>query len=95
MARQTEPLELVVGDVLELRKPHPCGSLTWTVTGLGADIRMKCDGCGRRVLLPRRTVEKRMKRFIKRGPAVELARQLLEEEGQANEALADRSAPAK
>lgn len=93
MTRRTEPLELVVGDVLELRKPHPCGSLEWTVTGLGADIRMKCNGCGRRVLLPRRTVEKRMKRFSARGPAVELARQLLEHETQAEEALTDRRTP--
>lgn len=78
MSRRTEPLELVVGDVLELRKPHPCGSHTWTVTGLGADIRLKCVGCGRRVLLPRRTLEKRVKRFVARGPAVELARQIMD-----------------
>jgi hypothetical protein len=77
MSRRTSPLELVVGDVLELRKPHPCGSFNWTVTGLGADIRMKCNGCGRRVLLPRRTLEKRVKRFVERGPAFELAQQLL------------------
>ena len=77
MARSATPLELVVGDVLELRKPHPCGSYVWTVTGLGADIRLKCNGCGRRVLLPRRTLEKRIKRFVARGPAFELAEQLL------------------
>ena len=72
------PLELVVGDVLELRKAHPCGSHIWTVTGLGADIRLKCAGCGRRVLLPRRQLEKRVRRFVERGPAIELARQLTE-----------------
>lgn len=76
MARP-EPLQLVVGDVVELRKVHPCGSHEWTVTGLGADIRMRCNGCGRRILLPRRTLEKRLKRFVSRGPAFELAEQLL------------------
>jgi hypothetical protein len=73
----TGPIELVVGDVVEMRKPHPCGSKVWTVTGLGADIRMKCDGCGRRILLPRRTFEKRLKRFVSRGPAYAIAQELL------------------
>lgn len=73
------PLEVVIGDVVELRKPHPCGSFEWTVTGLGADIRMRCNGCGRRVLLPRRTLDKRLKRFVSRGPAIELAEQILGE----------------
>lgn len=72
-----EPLQLVVGDVVELRKPHPCGSYIWRITGLGADIRMSCQGCGRRILLPRRTLEKRLKRFVERGPAIELAEELL------------------
>lgn len=78
MAR-TEPLQIVVGDVVELRKAHPCGSHEWTVTGLGADIRMRCNGCGRRILLPRRTLEKRLKRFVTRGPAFEIVEQLLEQ----------------
>lgn len=74
--RSSEPLQLVVDDVVELRKPHPCGSHEWTVTGLGADIRLRCNGCGRRILLPRRTLEKRLKRFVSRGPAFDLAEQL-------------------
>ncbi|CCF83082.1 DUF951 domain-containing protein [Nitrolancea hollandica] len=62
------PLELYLNDVLRLRKPHPCGSTDWTVVRLGADIGLRCLGCGRRVLLPRRTVEKRLKTFVSRGP---------------------------
>jgi hypothetical protein len=58
------------GDTVELRKPHPCGSYTWEVVRLGADIGLKCTTCGRRVLLPRSTVERRMKRFLERGPEV-------------------------
>jgi len=62
------PLELVLDDVVRLRKPHPCGSTDWVVVRLGADIGLRCLGCGRRVLLPRRTVEKRLKSFVSRGP---------------------------
>lgn len=62
------PLELYLEDVVRLRKPHPCGSTDWTVVRLGADIGLKCLGCGRRVLLPRRVLEKRLKTFVSRGP---------------------------
>ena len=61
------PLPLFVGDVLTLKKPHPCGSREWTVVRLGADIGMTCSGCGRRVLLPRREVERRLTGFVTRG----------------------------
>lgn len=62
------PLPLFMDDVVRLRKPHPCGSYEWVVVRLGADIGLKCLTCGRRVLLPRRTVEKRLKEFVSRGP---------------------------
>lgn len=62
------PLPLFLDDVVRLRKPHPCGSYEWVVVRLGADIGLKCTTCGRRVLLPRRTVEKRLKEFVSRGP---------------------------
>ncbi len=55
------PLDLAIGDRLKLRKPHPCGGYEWTVVRLGADIGLTCDTCGRRVLLPRRELEKRLK----------------------------------
>ncbi len=61
------PLPLFMDDVVRLRKPHPCGSYEWVVVRLGADIGLKCRTCGRRVLLPRRTVEKRLKEFVSRG----------------------------
>ncbi|HEV2129351.1 MAG TPA: DUF951 domain-containing protein [Thermomicrobiales bacterium] len=57
-----------MGDIVRLRKPHPCGSHEWEVVRLGADIGLRCQGCKRRVLLPRRTLEQRLKRFISRGP---------------------------
>jgi hypothetical protein len=60
--------DLGLGDRVRLRKPHPCGSYEWRVVRLGADIGLKCLGCGRRVLLSRSEVEKRIKMIIERGP---------------------------
>jgi hypothetical protein len=63
-----EPIPFYLDDVVRLRKPHPCGSFEWTVVRIGADIGLRCTGCQRRVLLPRRTLEKRLKTFVRRGP---------------------------
>lgn len=60
-------VELDMGDVIRLRKPHPCGGSDWVVVRLGADIGIKCLGCGRRILLPRRALSKRMKGWLRRG----------------------------
>lgn len=63
-----EPVPFFLGDIVRLRKPHPCGGYEWTVVRLGADIGLVCRTCGRRVLLPRREVERRLKVFVERGP---------------------------
>lgn len=54
--------DLKMDEILRLRKPHPCGSSDWRVVRLGADIGLKCLGCGRRILLPRRELARRMKK---------------------------------
>jgi len=59
--------DLGLNDRVRLRKPHPCGGYDWRVVRLGADIGLKCETCGRRVLLPRSEVEKRIKQVISRG----------------------------
>jgi hypothetical protein len=59
-------VEVHVGDIVRLRKPHPCGSYDWEVVRIGADIGLVCQKCGRRVLLPRGDFNKRLKTFIKR-----------------------------
>lgn len=56
--------EIRMGQVVQLRKPHPCGSDKWVVVRLGTDIGIRCLGCGRRVLLPRSTFLKRVKRWL-------------------------------
>jgi hypothetical protein len=68
-------LELLLGDVLRLRKPHPCGGSDWVVDRLGADIGITCTSCGRRLLLERRQLEERFTAFVTRGdPAATSAR---------------------
>ena len=57
-------VEIQLDDVLELKKQHPCGSKQWKVTRVGADIRLECLGCGRKVMLTRRDLKKRMKRIV-------------------------------
>lgn len=59
--------DLRMADVLRLRKAHPCGSLDWVVVRMGADIGLKCTGCGRRILLSRREVARRLKATVRRG----------------------------
>lgn len=61
-------IDFRMGDVVRLRKPHPCGGFEWEVVRLGADIGLRCRTCGRRVLLDRATLEKRLKAFVERGP---------------------------
>jgi len=61
-------LEIRLGDVVRLRKPHPCGGYDWEVVRLGADIGIRCLTCARRVLLERPVLEKRLKEFVSRGP---------------------------
>lgn len=60
-------LELRLGDVVQLRKPHACGGSEWTIVRLGADIGLRCRTCEHRVLLERPVVERRIKRFVARG----------------------------
>ena len=57
-------LGLMIGDVLQMKKPHPCGESLWTVTRLGADIGMNCQKCNRYVLLARSQVARRLKRIM-------------------------------
>jgi len=64
-------LDVRLGDRVRLRKPHPCGATTWQVVRLGADIGLVCDGCGRRVLLERADLERRLVALVERGAEAE------------------------
>jgi hypothetical protein len=56
--------DLEVDDIVRMRKPHPCGGYEWRVVRLGADIRLVCLKCGRRVILPRRDLARRAKKIL-------------------------------
>ena len=60
-------MEIRLGDVVRLKKKHPCGSYEWQVVRLGADIGIRCMQCHHRVLLERSTFERRVKSFVSRG----------------------------
>lgn len=51
-------MEIEVGDIIKMKKPHPCGSSEWRILRVGMDFRLKCMGCNHLVMLPRRQVEK-------------------------------------
>ena len=63
-------LALYLGDVLRLRRAHPCGGDAWLVDRLGADIGLRCQTCDRHVLVERRMVERRMVDFVRRGDPI-------------------------
>ena len=56
--------EYQVGDVVRMKKGHPCGANTWQVIRIGADFRIKCLQCGRSVMLPRKRFESRVKEIL-------------------------------
>jgi hypothetical protein len=60
------PMKLVVGDTVRLKKRHPCGGFEWQITRIGADIGLRCLTCGRRVMLARSKVERRIKVIVSR-----------------------------
>jgi hypothetical protein len=62
-------LEIFLGDVVRLRRRHPCGGSDWLVDRLGADIGLRCQGCQRHVLIERRVLERRLESFVSRGDA--------------------------
>ncbi|CDZ99272.1 hypothetical protein CH76_05105 [Lysinibacillus sp. BF-4] len=57
-----------LNDVVEMKKPHPCGVNAWKIIRMGADIRIKCEGCQHSVMIPRREFEKKMKKVIVAAP---------------------------
>jgi hypothetical protein len=64
---ERSPVPFLLGDVIRLRRAHPCGGATWRVDRLGADLGLRCLTCGRHVLLARPQVERRLVAFESRG----------------------------
>ena len=57
-------MDVRLGDILEMKKPHPCGSKEWLVLRVGMDFRLRCQGCGHEVMLPRSKAEKSIKKIL-------------------------------
>jgi hypothetical protein len=67
-------VELYLGDIVHLRRRHPCGGDTWLIDRLGADIGLRCETCDRHVLIERASLERRILEFVHRGdPALSAA----------------------
>ena len=56
-------MDVKIGDILTLKKPHPCGSCDWEVLRVGMDFRLRCTGCGHQLMTPRAKVEKNIKKI--------------------------------
>ncbi len=60
-------MDIQVGNIVKLKKQHPCGSHEWEVLRIGADFRIKCTGCGHQIMIPRKTLEKSVKEIKTQG----------------------------
>ena len=60
------PLDIQVGDIVRLKKQHPCGAKEWEVLRIGADFRLRCLGCGRQIMIARKLVEKNIRESRKK-----------------------------
>ena len=64
-------MDIHVNDILKMKKPHPCGSQEWLVTRVGMDFKLRCQGCGHEVMLPRNKAEKNIKKVFRDGQPME------------------------
>jgi hypothetical protein len=58
-------VKINLGDIVRLRKKHPCGSTDWEIVRVGVDVGLVCQGCQRKIMLPRGTFNKRLKTILK------------------------------
>jgi hypothetical protein len=66
MGEEMERKSFELGDIVRMKKQHPCGSYNWEVTRMGADIKIKCQGCGRIVMLPRSEFERKLIQVVEK-----------------------------
>ncbi|MGI6128635.1 MAG: DUF951 domain-containing protein [bacterium] len=59
-------MDFQLGDIVRMKKMHPCGSDEWEIIRVGADFKIKCTGCSRRVMLPRTKFERAVKALVRR-----------------------------
>ena len=57
-------ITLQINDIIEFKKPHPCGSTNWKILRTGVDFKLSCEGCGRQIMISRLDVTKRIKKVV-------------------------------
>ena len=57
-------MDIRIGDVVRMKKQHPCGSYEWEILRVGMDFRMRCAGCGHQVMMPRKQAEKYIRQIV-------------------------------
>lgn len=62
-------MDFQIGDIIKLKKAHPCGTNAWQITRVGMDFKLKCTGCGHLVMLPRKQVEKSFRGVVSKEDA--------------------------
>jgi hypothetical protein len=65
--RMLPPKQFDLGDIVQMKKPHPCGTNEWEIIRMGMDIRIKCVACKHSVLIPRIKFEKKLKKILRPG----------------------------
>lgn len=65
-------VDVQIGDVLKMKKPHPCGNAEWLVLRVGMDFKLRCQGCGHEVMLPRSKAEKNIRKILRQGVEIPL-----------------------
>lgn len=58
-------MDIRIGDILLMKKPHPCGSNRFSVLRVGMDFRLKCEGCGHELMVPRQKIERHIKKVLR------------------------------
>lgn len=64
-------MDIRLGDILVMKKEHPCGDKRWLVLRVGADLRLRCMGCGREVMLPRFKIQKNIRQILRENVSTE------------------------
>ncbi|GKV70547.1 hypothetical protein NCCP2716_30450 [Sporosarcina sp. NCCP-2716] len=63
-----ETKQFGLNDIVEMKKQHPCGTNSWKIIRMGADVRIKCQGCGHSIMIPRNDFAKKLKRVTEQAP---------------------------
>lgn len=68
-----EKKQYALGDIVMMKKQHPCGTNAWEIIRMGADIKIRCTGCGHIVMLPRQKFERMLKKILRVAESIEKA----------------------